>query len=265
MEYQTVIYEARDQVGSITLNRPEVMNAINQEMAREIVSVCRRAEEDDNVRVVVFRGSGGKAFSSGMDLKERAQGGSPSFIERRQVKTAPGMNTPNQAIAAISKPTVAVIQGYAVGGGLELALACDIRIASEDSKLGLPEVRRGILPGAGGTQRLARIIGLAKALEICLTGELVDGKEAHRLGLVHAAVPAAELLSAADRSVQSLLKGAPLSLRFIKEAIYKGTELPLEQGLRLEADLSALIATTEDSKEGPRAFAEKRTPVWKGR
>ena len=265
MEYRTIIYEAKEQIGWITLNRPEAMNAINQEMGREIVSVCREAEENENIRVVIFRGAGEKAFSSGMDLKERAQGGTPSFIERRQVKTAPGMNTPNQAIAAISKPTVAVIQGYAVGGGLELALACDIRIASEDCKLGLPEVRRGILPGAGGTQRLARIIGLAKALEICLTGELVDGKEAHRLGLVHAAVPAAELLSAADRSVQSLLKGAPLSLRFIKEAIYKGTELPLEQGLRLEADLSALIATTEDSKEGPRAFAEKRAPVWKGK
>lgn len=265
MEYRTVIYESKDEIGWITLNRPEVMNAINQEMGREIVSVCRQAEEDENVRVVIFKGAGEKAFSSGMDLKERAQGGSPSTLERRQLKVAPGIHTQTQAVAAISKPTIAAIRGYAVGGGLELALACDLRIASEDAKLGLTEVRRGIIPGSGGTQRLARVIGIAKALEICLTGDLVDGKEAYRLGLVNAVVPADGLVGAAEQTARKMLKGAPLSIRYIKEAIYKGIELSLEQGLRLEADLSALIGTTEDSKEGPRAFAERREPVWKGR
>ncbi len=265
MEYRTVIYETKDEIGWITLNRPEVMNAINQEMGREIVSVCRQADEDQNVRVVVFKGAGERAFSSGMDLKERAQGASPSPLERRQSKVVPGVHTQTQAVAAITKPTIAAINGYAVGGGLEIALACDLRIASEDAKLGLTEVRRGIIPGSGGTQRLARVIGIAKALEICLAGDLVDGQEAYRLGLVNAVVPADGLVGAAEQTARKMLKGAPLSLRYIKEAIYKGIELSLEQGLRLEADLSALIGTTEDSKEGPRAFAEKRGPVWKGK
>jgi enoyl-CoA hydratase len=265
MEYRSVIYESKDQIGWITLNRPEVMNAINQEMSGEIVSVCRRAEEDEGVRLVIFNGAGEKAFSSGMDLKERAQGAPVSVIERRQSKVSPRVSTPTRAVAAITKPTIAAINGYAVGGGLEIALACDLRIASEDAKLGLTEVRHGILPGAGGTQRLTRIVGIAKALEICLSGRLVDGKEAYRIGLVNEVVRREELLAAAGRLAQGILKGAPVSIRYIKEAIYKGMELPLEQGLRLEADLSALIGTTEDSKEGPRAFAEKREPVWKGK
>jgi len=168
-------------------------------------------------------------------------------------------------VGAISKPTIAAIRGYAVGGGLELSLACDVRVASEDAKFGLTEVRRGILPGAGGTQRLSQVIGLPKALELCLTGDLIDAKTASTLGLVNDVVAAAELLPRAEVFARSFLKGAPISLRFIKEAIYKGRELSLEEGLRLEADLSAMIATTEDSKEGPRAFVEKRDPVWKGR
>jgi len=265
MDFRHIIYEAKDQIGWITLNRPEVMNAINQEMAGEIVSACRRAEEDESVRLVIFKGAGEKAFSAGMDLKERAER-TFSVIDRRQLKIAPGViNFPTQAVAAITKPTIAAINGYAVGGGLEITLACDIRIASEDAKLGLTEVRRGMLPGSGGTQRIARLVGISKALEICLSGQLVDAEEALRIGLVNEVVVKAELLAAAERLAQAILKGAPISIRFIKEAIYKGMELPLDQGLRLEADLSALIATTEDCREGPRAFAEKREPVWKGR
>ena len=265
MEYHNIIYDVSDQVAWITLNRPEAMNAINQEMSGEIVSACRQAEEDREVRVVIFKGAGEKAFSAGADLKERARGESSSFIERRQVKISPGANTQTLAVAAISKPTIALIRGYAVGGGLEICLCCDIRIAAEDAKMGLPEVRRGIIPGSGGTQRLARVVGRAKALEICLTGELVDAAEAYRIGLVHRLVRPEELIPVGEQFAQSLLKGAPLSLRFTKEAIYVGSELPLEQALRLEADFSALVANTEDSKEGPRAFVEKRAPVWKGK
>ena len=265
MEYRYVIYESKEQVGWITLNRPEVMNAINQEMSGEIVSACRRAEVDEGARLVIFKGAGEKGFSAGMDLKERAER-TFSPIERRQLKVTPAaINMPTQAVAVITKPTIAAINGYAVGGGLEIALACDIRIASEDAKLGLTEVRRGMLPGSGGTQRLTRIVGIAKALEICLSGQLVDAKEALRIGLINEVVRTEELLAAAERLAKATLKGAPISLRFIKEAITKGMELPLDQGLRLEADLSALIATTEDCKEGPRAFAEKRAPVWKGK
>jgi enoyl-CoA hydratase/carnithine racemase len=165
----------------------------------------------------------------------------------------------------MTKPTIAAIKGYCVGGGLEMALACDLRVAAEDAKLGLTEVRRGLIPGAGGTQRLTRAVGITKALEMCLTGDTVSGNEAQKLGLVNAAVPASEVLQAAEDLANRILKGAPMSVAFIKEAIKKGIELPLEEGLRLEADLSALIGMTEDSKEGPRAFAEKRAPVWQGK
>ncbi|HEY1267308.1 MAG TPA: enoyl-CoA hydratase/isomerase family protein [Candidatus Binatia bacterium] len=259
----TVIYEVKNRIGWITLNRPEALNAMNQEMSGEIVSACRRGEQDESVRVVIFKGAGDKAFSSGMDLKERAGGVPVSAVERRQTKIGPEPNTTTKAVAAITKPTIAAINGYAVGGGLELALACDLRIAAANAKVGLAEVRRGIIPGAGGTQRLARVVGVARALEIALSGQLIDGNEAFRIGLVHQVVAGEELLAAAERLAETLLKGAPLSLRFIKEAIRKGSELPLEEGLRLEADLSALIATTEDAKEGPLAFAEKREAVWK--
>jgi len=264
MPNTTVVYEVKNRIGWITLNRPEAMNAMSQEMSSEIVSACRRAEHDESVGVVVFTGAGDKAFSAGMDLKERAQAPVPP-IERRRTKTAPEANTPTKAVGAISKPTIAAINGYAVGGGLELALVCDLRIAATDAKLGLAEVRRGIIPGAGGTQRLARVVGLARALDLGLSGRLVEGAEAFRIGLVHEVVAREELSAAAERLAETLLKGAPLSLRFIKEAIRKGSELPLEEGLRLEADLSALIATTEDAKEGPRAFAEKRPAIWKGK
>jgi enoyl-CoA hydratase/carnithine racemase len=265
MPNATVVYEVKNRIGWITLNRPEAMNAMNQEMSGEIVGACREAEQDGAVGVVVLTGAGDKAFSSGLDLKERAAGAGISSIERRQAKIASEANTTTKAVAAITKPTIAAINGYAVGGGLELALACDLRIAAASAKLGLTEVRRGIIPGAGGTQRLARVVGVARALEIALSGQLIDGAEAFRIGLVHQVVADEELFAAAERLAETLLKGAPLSLRFIKEAIRKGSELALEEGLRLEADLSALIATTEDAKEGPRAFAEKRPALWKGK
>jgi enoyl-CoA hydratase/carnithine racemase len=264
MQFQTILLEVRDHIAFVTFNRPESMNAINRQMARELVDVCKQMEEDSAVRVAIFGGAGERAFSAGMDLKERAETAF-SPIERRNQKISHTIHTQSRAIAAMTKPTIAAIRGYCVGGGLEMALACDMRVAAEDAKLGLAEVRRGLIPGAGGTQRLPRVVGVAKALEICLTGDNVTGNEALRLGLVNAAVPALDVMKAATDLASRILKGAPMSVAFIKEAIKKGVELPLEEGLRLEADLSAMLATTEDSKEGPRAFAEKRAPVWQGR
>ena len=264
MEFQTIIYEVKNQIAWLTFNRPESMNAINRQMARDIIEACRQAEEDSNIRIAIFTGAGERAFSAGMDLKERAETAF-SPIERRNQKLTQTIHTQSRAIAAMTKPTIAAIRGYCVGGGLEMALACDLRVAAEDAKLGLTEVLRGLIPGAGGTQRLPRAIGVTKALELCLTGDTVSGSEAQKLGLVNTAVPGKELLQAAEDLANRILKGAPMSVAFIKEAIKKGIELPLEEGLRLEADLSALIGITEDSKEGPRAFAEKRAPVWKGR
>jgi enoyl-CoA hydratase len=264
MDYQTILYEVRNQIAFVTFNRPESMNAVNRQMARELVEACGQIEDDAGIRIAIFTGAGEKAFSAGMDLKERAESGS-SPIERRRQKLSATIHTQTRAVAAITKPTIAAIRGYCVGGGLEFALACDMRVAAEDAKLGLAEVKRGLIPGAGGTQRLARTVGVAKALEICLTGDNVAGSEAQRLGLVNIAVPASDVIKAAEDLAGRILKGAPMSVLFIKEAIKKGVELSLDEGFRLESDLSALVGTTEDSKEGPRAFAEKRPPVWKGR
>jgi len=264
MDFQAILYQSRDQIAFITFNRPESLNAMNRQMTRELVDVCQQVEEDSGIRIAIFTGAGEKAFSAGMDLKERAET-SFSPIERRQQKLTNKIYTQARAVAAITKPTIAAIRGYCVGGGLEFALACDLRVAAEDAKLGLTEVRRGIIPGAGGTQRLTRAVGVTRAMEMCLTGDTVSGLEAKSLGLVNNAVPSADVLKTAEDLAGRILKGAPMSVAFIKEAIKTGVELPLEEGLRLEADLSALIGITEDAKEGPRAFAEKRPPVWKGR
>ncbi len=264
MAFETILFETRNQIAFVTFNRPESMNAVNRQMARDLVDACRQIEEDNAIRIAIFTGAGEKAFSAGMDLKERSAT-SFSPIERRQQKLSATIQTQTRAVAAITKPTIAAIRGYCVGGGLEFALACDMRVAAEDAKLGLAEVKRGLIPGAGGTQRLPRTVGVAKALEICLTGDNVNGGEAQRLGLVNIAVPTGDVMKAAEDLAVRILKGAPMSVLFIKEAIKKGVELSLDEGFRLESDLSAMIATTEDSKEGPRAFAEKRAPVWKGK
>jgi len=264
MEYQTIIYEVKNQIAFVTFNRPESMNAVNRQMTRDLVEACRQVEEDSGIRVAIFTGAGDRAFSAGMDLKERAETAF-SPIERRNQKLTQTIHTQSRAIGVMTKPTIAAIRGYCVGGGLEMALACDLRVAAEDAKLGLTEVKRGLIPGAGGTQRLPRAVGITKALEICLTGDTVSGSEAQRLGLVNIAVPGTDVMKAAEDLAGRILKGAPMSVMFIKEAIKKGIELPLEEGLRLEADLSALVGMTDDAKEGPRAFAEKRAPVWKGK
>jgi enoyl-CoA hydratase/carnithine racemase len=264
MDFQTILFEVRNQIAFVTFNRPGSMNAMNRQMMKELVDACRQVEEDAGIRVAIFTGAGEKAFSAGMDLKERSET-SFSPIERRQQKLSATVQTQTRAVAAITKPTIAAIRGYCVGGGLEFALACDMRVAAADAKLGLAEVKRGLIPGSGGTQRLPRTVGVAKALEICLTGDNVTGAEAQRLGLVNIAVPASDVLKAAEDLAARILRGAPMSVLFIKEAIKKGVELSLDEGYRLESDLSAMIATTEDSKEGPRAFAEKRAPVWKGK
>jgi enoyl-CoA hydratase/carnithine racemase len=248
------------------LNRPEVMNAVNQQMRREIIDVCEQMRRDPEVRVCIFTGAGHRAFSTGFDLKERPSHSEElSLFAQRHLRHQPGIHLHHQAISAMDKPTIAAIRGYAVGGGLEVALACDMRVAAEDAKLGMMEVRRGRLGGSGGTQRLPRLIGTAKALELCLTGELIDAAEAFRLCLVNRVVSVEQLMAAAEEIATKICLGAPLSVIAIKEAITKGVELPIDQGLQLEGELGLVLSTTEDQKEGSRAFAEKRPPVWKGR
>ncbi len=271
MDDDKVLYEVREQTAWITLNRPEAMNAINEDMRRRMTELCNRAQADKDVQVVLFQGAGEKAFSVGGDIKERASrntepaAASVSPLEARQARQAPGVHSPIDAAALVQKPTIALLHGYVVGAGLLIAMACDIRIAAENARMGVTEVRLGFMPASGGTQRLARLVGAAKALEMCLSGALVDAQEAYRIGLVNKLVPAGELTRAGEEMAASFAKGAPLALRYIKESIHKGADLPLEYGLRLESDLAAMVLTTDDCKEGPRAFVEKRPPVWKGR
>ncbi len=271
MNNDKVLYEAKEQTAWITLNRPEALNAINEEMRHHIIEFCARAQADRNIQVVLFRGAGEKAFTVGGDLKERAQRNadpeeaSVSPLEARQAKQAPGTHSPIDAVASLQKPTIALLHGYVVGAGLLIAMACDIRIAADNARLGVTEVRRGFMPASGGTQRLARLVGIAKALEICLSGELIDAREAYRIGLVNRLVPADELTRTGEEMAASFAKGAPLALRYIKESVHKGAGMPLEQALELESDLATLVLITADSKEGPRAFVEKRPPVWQGR
>jgi enoyl-CoA hydratase/carnithine racemase len=262
--YEAIVVSIEDHVATLTLNRPDAMNAFNQQMTRELVAACAALNDDPEVRVVILTGAGDRAFSAGLDLKERAAE-QVSFIEKRAGRVRPGIATSHRAVASLDRPTIAAIRGYALGGGLEVALACDLRIAASDAKLGLTEIRRGIMPGAGGTQRLARLVGPGHALKIALTGEPVDAAEAYRIGLVNEVVEPDDLLPAARRLAATINKGAPISARYIKEAINTGLDVPLDVGLRLEADLSTLLAQTEDSKEGPRSFVEKRPAVWQGR
>jgi enoyl-CoA hydratase len=271
MEDSKVLYEVKNKIAWITLNRPESLNAVNREMVRSIVEYCRAAEEDQTVQVVIFKANGERAFSVGGDIKDRARQNAmeveqaESPLVQRQSKNSAVPGTPAPAIAAMNKITIALLHGYTVGTGLLMSLACDIRIAAEGARLGLSEVRLGFMAGSGGTQRLPRLVGIPKALEICLSGELYDAAECYRIGLVNQLVSYDQLIVAGEKMAQSFLKGAPLALRYIKEAIYKGSEMILEQGLRYESDLQSMVMQTEDAKEGPKAFVEKRPPAWKGR
>jgi enoyl-CoA hydratase len=271
MADEKVLYERKDKIAWITLNRPESLNAVNRDMVKSIVGYCRKAEEDPKVQVLIFKANGERAFSVGGDIKDRARQNAiaveqtESPLVQRQARNTAIPGTPAPAIAAMNKITIALLHGYTVGTGLLMSLACDIRIAAEGARLGVSEVRLGFMAGSGGTQRLPRLVGIPKALEICLSGEVYDAAECHRIGLVNQLVPYDQLIPAGEKMAASFLKGAPLALRYIKEAIYKGSEMTLEQGLRFESDLQSMVMQTEDAKEGPRAFVEKRPPVWKGR
>ena len=260
MTYQAIIFEKKDGIARVTFNRPEVMNARNRQMRAEIIQAMTEIRNDSEIRVAILTGAGDRSFSAGRDLKEAAQEKRP-IIESRQQKLERG---DTETIANLNKPIIAAINGYALGGGLEMALACDIRVAVDEAKLGLPEVTRGMIPGSGGTQRLSRLIGLGKALELILTGAVLEAHEALRLGLVNKVVPRSELMSAAEEYARKIASNGPLAVVLAKEAVRKGYELPLEDGLRLEADLSALLQTSEDIKEGARAFVEKRPPQFRG-
>ncbi len=258
--YETILVAREDHVVTITLNRPQVLNAQNNPMRLELFDVFASLRQDEDVRAIVVTGAGERAFSAGADIKEFLEPPVPTrFREQRKRLDYRG------EMDRCPQPIIAAIRGFALGGGLELALACDIRIAAEDAQLGLTEINLAIIPGGGGTQRLPRLVGRGKALEMILTGARVPAAEALRLGLVERVVPVAELMPAALDLAGTIAGKAPVALRYAKEAVVGGLALPLADGLRLENDLATLLRTTEDRVEGARAFVEKRKPNWSGR
>jgi enoyl-CoA hydratase len=255
-----VLYEKQEQVATITLNRPESLNALNTALLTELRDALEAAEADAAVRVVVITGAGGKAFCAGADVAEllkKTPEEARAFSQWFQ-----GIFT---VIETLRKPVIAEIRGFCLGGGLELALACDVRIASDTSTFGLPEVNLAIIPGGGGTQRLPRLIGKTKALEMLMTGEPIDATEAVRLTLVNKIVPVEELDRAVDMFVQKLLTKSPSTLGILKEAVNKGLEMDLEQALEYETGCFEDALKTEGAQEGLKAFLEKRKPDFKGK
>jgi dehydration protein DpgD len=261
MSYEYVLYEKRDRIAYITLNRPEVMNAINLAMHRELVEIFDDFKHDDDVWVAILTGAGDRAFSAGNDLKESA---------RRSRNGAQDEQRP--PFAAITsgfecwKPIIAAVRGYVVAGGLETALACDLIVAGDDAQFALPEVRRGMAAGAGGIHRLARQVPLKLAMGMMLTGRRIDAREAYRIGLVNEVVPADELMIAAERWAHEIVEAAPLAVRLTKEAVMTGLHQTVEEAMAADRrDRRPRMLASEDFKEGPRAFAEKRPPKWTGR
>ena len=259
-EYQAITYSVAEHVATVTLNRPDVHNAMNEAMRRDLTRCFDSVALDDDVKVVVVTGAGERAFSAGADIREFVEPlVAVRFREQRRRLDF------RQAMDRCSQPIIAAVNGFALGGGLELALACDIRVAAVGATLGLTEINLAIIPGGGGTQRLPRLVGRGKALEMILTGARIPADEALRIGLVERVVPTGEALKAATELARAIAAKAPVALRYAKEAVVKGLELPLADGLRLEGDLSTLLRTTEDRVEGAKAFLEKRMPRWTGR
>ena len=258
-----VTYEKKGKTAVITLNRPESYNAINSDMWQGLTDFWIAAGDDPDVWALVVTGAGDKAFCAGVDLKEMAEHKAQVEKEGRPFVSAMPQLTPMKGMD-MPKPVIAAINGIAAGGGLELALACDIRIAAEHARLGLPEVAVGLIPGAGGTQRIPRLIPFGMALEMLMTGDFVPAQEAFRLGLVNRVVPATELIPAAMALAERINANGPLAVRAVKEAAYRGTQMPLAEGLQLENIIVNRVRQSDDSWEGPKAFAEKRKPLFKG-
>ncbi len=259
MAYETIIFEKRGNIGYITLNRPAVFNAINEQLIMELGQAVYEIGQDDDIRVVIITGAG-KAFQSGADINELSRMGVLE-IHRWNHKVLEIW----RAIEALGQPVIAAINGYALGGGLELAISCDIIIAAENARLGTPEVSLGIIPGTGGTQRLPRLIGKVKALEILLTGEAISAQEAYRMGLVNKVVPEGKAVEAAEEVANKILKNAPLAVTMVKDAVRVGRDLPLDAAVEYAHRNVVLCRASEDATEGITAFLEKRNPQWKGR
>jgi len=257
--FETLRLDRQGRVAIITINRPDKRNALNIKTREEGAALLDQLREDDSVGVVVFTGAGDKAFVAGADIGEFA---GRTAITQREVMTSRSLFT---AIDTFPKPVIAMINGYCLGGGCELALACDIRIASENASFGQPEINLGIIPGGGGTQRLTRLVGEGKAMEMILTGEIIDARTAFSIRLVNQVVPADQLQAKTLEMANRIAEKSPIALQLAKEAVKLASKSNLDEGLRREVDLFALCFSTEDKNEGVSAFLEKRKAVWKGK
>ncbi|MFP3984987.1 MAG: enoyl-CoA hydratase/isomerase family protein [Candidatus Bathyarchaeia archaeon] len=260
MNFQYIIYEKSEGIATITLNRPDALNAWSQELAQEFLTAIEDARKDENVKAVVITGAGEKAFSAGADIKAMK---GITALKARELSNM-GYKICN-AIESLEKPVIAAINGYALGGGMEVSMACDFRIASDKARMGQTEINIGLIPGWGGTQRLTRFVGKARAKELVFTGKIIDAETALQMGLVNKVVPAGELMTAVREFAKDLASKAPVAMKVAKTLIDKGADVDLESALALEREGFGVVASSEDLQEGVSAFTEKRKPNWKGK
>ena len=260
LKLENVLYEKKGPIAYVTLNRPKVLNALNKATIAELKAVFEDARDDSEVCGVIFTGAGDKAFAAGADISEMAN--DTPVIAAQKTRFGQAVT---ELIENLGKPVIAAVNGFALGGGCELSMACTIRIAAETAKFGQPEVKIGIMPGYGGTQRLPRLVGKGRALQLILSGEIINAQEAYRIGLVNEVVPLANLIARAEAILKQIISNAPVGVRFAIDAVNKGSDATLEEGLLLEASLFASCVATEDKKEGTSAFLEKRAPQFQGR
>jgi enoyl-CoA hydratase/carnithine racemase len=259
-EYKNILFENIDNVGVVTFNRPKVHNAFNTHLIKELVDCFEKIEVDDEVKVIVLKGAGGKAFSAGADIDEIKDNGP---VEQRPYQYL--WMKWFRHIETIRKPVIASVEGYAPGGGTEISVCCDMVIASDDAKFGLAEMKIGVMPGAGATVRLTRWVGKGKAMEILMTGDFISGEEAVRLGLANRVVPKDQLWEETMKLAKTVADRPPLALAAAKMAVNVGGEMDLYKGIDFALEEFLLLFASEDQKEGMKAFLEKRKPVWKGR
>ena len=260
VKFENILYEKKGPIVYVTLNRPKVLNALNQAVFAELKAAFEDARDDSSVRGVILTGSGDKAFVAGADIAEMS-----SLTASQMQESTRRSQGVTELIENLGKPVIAAVNGFALGGGCELAMACTIRIAAENAKFGQPEVKIGIMPGAGGTQRLPRLVGKGRALQLILSGEIINAQEAYRIGLVNEVVPLANLIARAEAILNQINSNAPLGVKFSIDAVNKGLDGSVSEGLLIEASLFGICGGSEDKKEGTSAFLEKRAPKFQGR